>query len=103
MMLPVIGIMFLYTIMSSRKDKRKRAELMNAMGRGDTVQTIGGAIGTITELRDNEVVVRFEDGRVRFVKSAIQSVVKSAKNKDSSAIESKDVRNGAREAAGSEV
>jgi preprotein translocase subunit YajC len=75
---------------TAKADKRKREELLNALGKGDLVQTIGGEIGTIADLRDNEVVLKFEEGKVRYAKSAVQVVLKSAKAKDSAIVESKD-------------
>jgi preprotein translocase subunit YajC len=75
---------------TAKADKRKREELLNALGKGDLVQTIGGEIGTVADLRDNEVVLKFEEGKVRYAKSAVQVVLKSAKAKDSAIVESKD-------------
>jgi preprotein translocase subunit YajC len=78
---------------TAKNDKRKREELLNALGKGDLVQTIGGEIGTVADLRDNEVVLKFEEGKVRYAKSAVQVVLKSAKAKDAAIVESKDTAN----------
>jgi preprotein translocase subunit YajC len=76
MLLVIVGSQ----MMAGRKDKKRRQELMSSMKRGEKVQTIGGVIGTIVEVGEHEVVVRVEEGRIRFAKSAIQTIL-SAQDK----------------------
>ncbi|QOJ01472.1 MAG: preprotein translocase subunit YajC [Phycisphaeraceae bacterium] len=92
-LLPLLLFMIVMMFMSGRREKKKRQELLAAIKRGDVVQTIGGAIGTIVDIRDNEVVLKFEEGRVRFNKTAIQGVVGG--HKANGHLEAKpDVRSG---------
>jgi len=56
------------------------------------VQTVGGVIGTVVELKSDEVVLKVDDSghtRIRFARSAIQQVLKPAKSgsEDSAEIE----------------
>lgn len=85
MMLPLLfGLMIFMVVtsmMSGRKEKKKRAELMAGLKRRDKVQTIGGVIGTIAEIKSDEVVLKVDHGsntRIRFARSAIQQVLHSA-------------------------
>jgi preprotein translocase YajC subunit len=81
-MLPVmLVLMVVMTTMTGRKDKKKRAELMASLKKNARVQMVGGEIGTIVELSDTEVVLRVEEGRIRFARSAVQTVLDSAKAK----------------------
>ncbi len=92
MMLPLIliaGLFIVTTFWTQRKDKKKREELMNSMKKGDKVQTYGGIVGTIAELTDTEAVIRVEEGRIRFARSAIQTVLSS---KGSTSVEPKDTK-----------
>ncbi|HEX8876426.1 MAG TPA: preprotein translocase subunit YajC [Phycisphaerales bacterium] len=80
----MVGFLLLMIFMTwsgSRKEKKKREELNSALGKGDTVQTIGGIIGEIVELGDKDVVLRSVDGRIRFARSAIQGILKSKGDK----------------------
>lgn len=80
----MVGFLLLMIFMAwsgNRKEKKKREELNNALGKGDTVQTIGGIIGEIAELGDKEVVLRVEDGRIRFARSAVQGILRSKGDK----------------------
>ncbi|MCA9299816.1 MAG: preprotein translocase subunit YajC [Phycisphaerales bacterium] len=75
MLIPLILFMFVMTFMTGRKDKRRRQEMMDSLQKHARVQTTGGVIGSVVEIRDTEVVLRVEEGRIRFAKAAIQSVL----------------------------
>jgi len=85
MMLPLLfGLMIFMIVtsmMSGRKEKKKRAALMSNLKRRDKVQTVGGVIGTIAEIKNDEIVLKVDHGsntRIRFARSAIQQVLHSA-------------------------
>jgi len=71
-------VMVLVSVLGGRKEKKKRAELMASLKKGDKVQTLGGIIGTIAELGEHDAVIRLEDGRMRIARTAIQGVVGSS-------------------------
>jgi len=70
-------VMILFSTMSGRKEKKKRAELMSSVQKGDKVQMLGGIIGTIHEIADDEIVLNVETGRIRFARTALQTILKS--------------------------
>ncbi len=79
----IISGLFLFLILTSvlggRKEKKKRAELLGALARNDRVQTVGGVIGTVVELRDDEVVLRVDENtntRITFSKAAVQQILR---------------------------
>jgi preprotein translocase subunit YajC len=80
--LPLIMIVFLF--ISSRTEKKKRAEVaatLASLQRNDKVQTIGGMIGNVAEMTDTEVVLRVDEitnTRVRVMRSAITAVLNRA-------------------------
>ena len=74
--------MIVFMIMSSRSQKkreqRKREDMYARMAKNDRVLTIGGVLGTVISVKDNEVVVKVDEStntRMTFLKSAIQRVV----------------------------
>jgi len=78
-------LMVVMMILSGRKQKKHRKTLMSSLSKQDKVQTIGGVIGTIVELRDHDVLLKVDEGsgtRIRFAKSAIQTVLKPARAHD---------------------
>lgn len=80
-MLGVLVFMILMTTLTGRKERKRRAELLSGLATNDRVQTIGGVLGTIVEVRDDEVVLRVDENtntRIRFSKSAVQQVIRKA-------------------------
>lgn len=77
--LAVLAFMFFFTIKSSRKEKKKRAALASSLKKGSKVRTIGGIVGTVAELRDdNTVVVKVDENsntRIKFDRTAIAAVI----------------------------
>jgi preprotein translocase subunit YajC len=82
----MIIVMFLMTAMTGRKDKKKKAELLASVKKGDKVQMIGGEIGTVADLNNDEIVLRVEEGRIRFARSALQVVLSSKSKPESTTI-----------------
>lgn len=95
--LPLIAGMFILMIFLSgraqRAEKKKKQALLSSLKKHDRVQTIGGVLGTISEIRDDEVILRVDDAnntRMHFAKSAIQQVVRAAAGSKSDADETAD-------------
>ncbi len=82
-LLPIAMLLIMFST-GGRKEKKKRAAMMASMGKGDKVQTVGGILGTVVEVRDDEIVVKVDENantRLRFSRTAIQSILES-KNAD---------------------
>ncbi len=78
----LLAFMILTTMMSSRKEKKKQAEMINSLKRGDKVQMLGGMIGRIDQVKDDAIVVRVDEvngTKIHFAKSAVQRVLTSSK------------------------
>jgi preprotein translocase subunit YajC len=77
-MLVAVGAMILFSILGQRKERKKREALINAVKKHDRVQTIGGIIGSIVEVKPNTVVLKVDESsntRITFSRSAIQQVL----------------------------
>ena len=80
--MPVLLVMLVFmTVMGSRREKAeraKRADFLKALGKNDRVVTTSGIIGSIVELKDDEIVLKVDDAnntRIRFTRAAVQEVV----------------------------
>lgn len=79
-LLPVMLIvMIIFSVLTGRKEKKKKEELISAIKKHDKVQMLGGIIGSVAEVGDEDIVLRVEEGRIRFAKSAVAAVLSSAK------------------------
>lgn len=80
-LLPILGlfVFMMWTSSSSqKKEKRRREEMLGNLQRHDKVQTIGGVIGSVIEVKDGEVVLKVDESnniKMRFARSAIQTVL----------------------------
>ena len=83
--LMLIVIMFVFMMGGNRKEKKRRAAMLDALKKGDKVQTIGGVLGTVVEVRESEVIVKVDENantRMRFARSAIQNVLADKAEKE---------------------
>ena len=74
--------MLLFSFRSKQKQEKQRQALLKAVKRGDRVQTIGGILGTVVEVRDqdDEIVVKVDESsnaKIRFIRAAIARVVEA--------------------------
>ena len=72
------AVFLIFTMGGQRKEKKKRAAMLASLAKGHKIQTVGGILGTIVEVREQEVLVKVDENtnsRLRFARSAIQSVV----------------------------
>ena len=80
-MLPIVVVMVLFIWMTTRSRKRQekqKQDMLGAMKRGDRVQTIGGILGSIVEVRDDRILLKVDEGnntKVWFARSAIHRVL----------------------------
>ena len=87
LILLMFGAMILMMSLSGRKDKKRRAQMLSSLNRKDKIQTAGGIIGTIVEMKDNEVLVetdRASHTRLWLAKGSISSVIKQSKQAETS-------------------
>lgn len=78
LMLLILVLFMFVLIIPQRREKKRRAAMLDAIKKGDRIQTVGGIIGTVIELRDSEAIVKVDENtntRMRFSRNAIQSVV----------------------------
>lgn len=74
-----LGLMIVTQIFAGRKQKKQREQMLNSIQRHDRVQTVGGIIGSVAEVRDDEVVLKVDEAtntKLRIARSAISAVLK---------------------------
>jgi preprotein translocase subunit YajC len=84
MMLLFLAVIIIMSIMGQRKEKKRREQLIASVKKHDKVQTVGGVIGTVIELKPDTVVLKVDESsntRITFHRSAIQQVIKSSTEK----------------------
>mgnify|MGYP000570819720 CR=1 FL=1 len=73
-----VGVFFYMTSRSQKRERNKKAELLDNLKKNDRVLTIGGVIGTVVNVSDNKIVLKVDEAtntRMTFIKRSIQQVV----------------------------
>ena len=96
-MLAIIPVFYFLMIRPQQKKAKDQRALIAAVKRGDRVVTIGGVLGTVTKVVDNnELQLEIADGvRIRILRTAVSDVVNRsdpAKLQDNSADKKSDAR-----------
>lgn len=78
------GVFLLYIFMgrSKRRQAAKRKDMLASLKKGAKVSTIGGILGTVIEIREDEVTVKVDEtnnARLRVARWAIRGVGEEAK------------------------
>lgn len=78
----MFAAMYFLMIAPQRKKQKAHAKMISELKTGDEVMTIGGACGTISNVKDKTFVIKFADGvKIEFIKSAISEKVSDDSSK----------------------
>ncbi len=84
-LLAVLVLMYVFTTRTRRKQEKQRREMLESLGKGDKVVTIGGICGTVMEVKANEVTVKVDENnniRMKFARWSVRNVGEDAKSED---------------------
>ena len=72
----MFAAMYFLMIAPQRKRQKQHQQMIKALQSGDKVVTIGGIIGTITNIKEKTFIVKLCDNtKVEFLKSAISEKI----------------------------
>lgn len=74
----ILLLLWVFVIRSKQKQEKSRKDLLGGLKKNDRIETIGGVLGTIVDVRDGEVVVKVDETtntKMRFRRSAIHRVI----------------------------
>jgi preprotein translocase subunit YajC len=77
-LLLILVVFWFLIVGSKRKQDRQRQEMLNSIKKGDRVQTIGGILGNVMDVRDDRVVLKVDESsntKIAFAKSAVHRVL----------------------------
>ena len=95
-MLPLMAaaaiLFYLMVLRPQQRQRQERDDKLNALKKNDKVVTIGGIIGTITDLSNDgkRVTLRVDDGtRIKFTRGSIHALYDDKDKPDSESEEKK--------------
>ena len=82
MMVAMLGIFYFMLIRPENKRKKEAEQMRSSVRKGDKVTTIGGIVGTVVDVKENNIVIETsaDQVRVEFAKWALSSNETAAEN-----------------------
>ena len=82
MMVAMLGVFYFMLIRPENKRKKEAEEMRSSVRKGDKITTIGGVVGTVVDVKENNIVIETSADQVRieFAKWAISSNETAAEN-----------------------
>lgn len=83
-MIIAFGAMIAWSIYAQRRDRKKRESMLGTMRKHDRVQTVGGVIGSVVEVKENTIVLKVDEStntRITFARSAVQQILSADSDK----------------------
>jgi preprotein translocase subunit YajC len=78
LLLLLLGVFWFMMFRGNRREKQKKEALLNSIGRNDRVLTIGGIIGTVVQVKGDEIVVKIDEStntKMNMLRSAVRQVL----------------------------
>ena len=75
--LPIIllfVVMYMFVFRGPRKKQQQHKQMIQSLSKNDRVQTIGGIIGTVVDVRDDEITLKIDESnntKIKIIRSAI--------------------------------
>lgn len=79
LILMMIVMWFFLIIAPQRKKQKRHQQMMSNMKKNDRVQTIGGILGTVVDMRDQEIVIKIDESnntKMHLARNAIARVLR---------------------------
>ncbi len=78
LMLGLVVFMLLSARSQKKREQREKEDMYSRMTKNDRVLTIGGIIGTVMSVKDNEVVLKVDETtntKMTFLKTSVQRIL----------------------------
>lgn len=76
----IFVVLYFLLFRGQKKERDAQKKMLEALKKGDRVMTIGGMIGSVVDVRGDEVVLKIDEAnnvKARYIKSAIQKVLET--------------------------
>jgi preprotein translocase subunit YajC len=77
--LPLVLIFIVFYVLlilpAQRRERKHKETVLNALKKGDKVLTNAGIIAVVANIKDDEVTLKLEEGKVRVLKGTISKIL----------------------------
>lgn len=74
----MVVVIYFFIFRGPKKKQKQHKQMMQSLDKNDKVRTIGGIIGTIVDVRDNDVVLKIDENnntKIKITKGAIATKI----------------------------
>ena len=78
LILLMLGVFWFVMFRGNRKEKQKKEAMLNSVAKNDRVLTIGGIIGTVVQVKGEELVIKVDEStntKMIIIRSAVRQVL----------------------------
>jgi preprotein translocase subunit YajC len=75
----LLVVLWAIMIWPRQREQRRMQDMLSNLKRNDRVVTIGGVVGTVVDVRDDEVVLKVDESnnvKIKFLRSSIREVLR---------------------------
>ena len=80
----MLVVMYFLMFRGPRKKQQRHKQMVQSLQKNDRIRTIGGIIGTVVDIKDDEVTIKVDEAnntKIKIIASAIGKNVSKESNK----------------------
>lgn len=70
-------LMFFFVLRGPRKQKQQHKQMVSSLKKNDRVRTIGGIIGTVVDIKDDEIILKVDESNNTKIHIAMSAIGKN--------------------------
>lgn len=70
-------LMFFFVLRGPRKQKQQHKQMVQTLKKNDRIRTIGGIIGTVVDIKDDEIVLKVDESNNTKIHIAVSAIGKN--------------------------
>jgi len=79
----MVVVMYFFLLRGPRKKQQQHKQMVQSLKKNDRVRTIGGIIGTVVDIKDDEITIKIDESnntKIKVIPSAIGRNLSQEKN-----------------------
>lgn len=83
----IVAVFYLLILRPAKKREQDRKQMIESLKKGSQIVSIGGIYGTVTAIKENDIIVRIDsekDVRVKMSRGAVNKILDDEKSLDDS-------------------
>ena len=78
----LMAVLFMLMIRPQRKQQKEQKQMLQSLKKNDRVRTIGGILGTVMEVREDEVILKVDEQNNTRIHVSVSAIGKNLSNEE---------------------